>query len=166
MKGENREEVVHNVRPVSCHWAHCVWSFDSRNQYKLWYLLWGTLGLCTACAHLFCIFYMKILLTCWNALYFECQIPQPFVDTGADDSDILIVQVEQLFRFEDELTFGIMHTANYIIDCHDPGVWAINVTIRSALASAAPLTNSLVTIITAITGILFIVYLDGIVWPR
>ena len=33
-------------------------------------------------------------------------------------------------RYEDDLTETLMHVANYIIDCHDPGKWASSVTVR------------------------------------
>lgn len=39
-------------------------------------------------------------------------------------------------RFDDEM-IAIMHTANYIIDCHDPGDWATHVTVRLAFAAGS-----------------------------
>ena len=33
-------------------------------------------------------------------------------------------------RYEDDMTTNLLHIANYIIDCQDPGEWATTVTVR------------------------------------
>lgn len=41
-----------------------------------------------------------------------------------------VMQIDELMRWDDNFTENVMHTANYVIDCHDPGDWATNVTVR------------------------------------
>lgn len=39
-------------------------------------------------------------------------------------------QVYELMRWDDDFTETVMHTANYIIDCQDPGSWALSLVVR------------------------------------
>ena len=49
---------------------------------------------------------------------------------GVSATPLCTLQVEEFMRYEDDLTDNLMHVANYIIDCHDPGDWATSVTVR------------------------------------
>ena len=53
-------------------------------------------------------------------------------------SSICIMQILQLMRWEEKMVETVMHTANYIIDCHNPGSWATTVQVRYANNSLNP----------------------------